>query len=340
MTDELVARPEGYGELLQTLKARIQTSQVKAVLAVNRELILLYWSIGRDILDRQERLGWGAKVLDHLAEDLKRAFPGVRGFSVRNLKYMRDLAREWPDVEIGQQLVAQLPWGHNIQLLQRVKNRSEREWYIRACVEQGWSRNVLAMQIKTGLYRRQGQAITNFERSLPAPQSDLAQQALKDPYQFDFLTLDGDAREREIEQGLMDHLQRFLVELGVGFAFVGRQVRLDVGDNEYILDLLFYHLKLRCYVVIELKSGSFKPEYAGKLNFYLSAVDDQLRHPDDAPSIGLLLCQEKDRLEAEYALRGMTQPMGVSEYELTEALPDELKGQLPTIEEIESELEG
>lgn len=263
----------------------------------------------------------------------------MKGLSVRNLKYMRDLAREWPEGSIGQQLVAQIPWGHNIRLLQKAKDPKEREWYICACIEHGWSRNVLEMQIETGLYGRQGEATTNFERTLPAPQSDLARETLKDPYNFEFLTIAEDAHERAIERGLVDHIRDFLLELGQGFAFMGSQVPLTVGDEDYYLDLLFYHVKLRCYVVIELKAGGFKPEYAGKLNFYLSAVDDLLRHPDDQPSIGLVLCRGKNKVAVEYSLRDMTKPLGVSEYLLTEALPEKLKGALPSVEELEAELE-
>ena len=339
MGKSLPAKPDGYPELLEELKGRIRAARVKAALAVNAELITLYWSIGRDIIARQEREGWGARVLERLSEDLRRAFPDMRGLSVRNLKYMRDLAREWPEGSIGQQLVAQIPWGHNIRLLQKVKDPQEREWYIRACIEHGWSRNVLEMQIETGLYGRQGEAATNFDRTLPAPQSDLARETLKDPYNFEFLTIAEDAHERAIERGLVDHIRDFLLELGQGFAFMGCQVPLTVGEEDYYLDLLFYHVKLRCYVVIELKAGGFKPEYAGKLNFYLSAVDDQLRHPDDQPTIGLVLCRGKNEVAVEYSLRDMAKPLGVSEYQLTEALPEKLKGSLPSVEELEAELE-
>ena len=247
-------------------------------------------------------------------------------------------AEAWPEEEILQQLVAKLPWGHNVRLLDHLKTRDEREWYAQATIENGWSRNVLILHIESKLYERQGKATSNFERSLPAPQSDLAQQLLKDPYNFEFLTVQQDAEERTIEKGLIDHIQRFLLELGAGFAFVGRQYHLEVDDEDFYIDLLFYHLKLRCYVVIELKTGKFKPEYAGKINFYLAVVDDILRHPDDAPSIGLILCKQKGKIMAEYALRNMTTPIGISEYKITEALPDALKDNLPTIEQLEAEL--
>ncbi len=335
---DLVQKPAGYGELLAELKMRIRTARVRAGVAVNRELVLLYWSIGRDILGRQRAQGWGSKVIERLSQDLRSAFPDQRGLSPRNLLFMRGLAEAWPDEEIVKQVVSQIPWGHNVRLLQKVKNTDERLWYAKAAFEHGWSRNILEMQIDSGLYGRQGKAVTNFSRTLPAAESDLAQQTVKDPYNFDFLMLGDEAQEREVEQGLIAHLQNFLVELGVGFAFVGRQVRLEVGGDEFFVDLLFYHLKLRCYVVIELKGGEFKPEYAGKLNFYLTAVNELLSHPDDQPPIGLLLCRARNRLVAEWALRGVERPIGVSEYQLTESLPENLLGQLPTVEDLEQEL--
>ena len=335
-----VDTPDGYPELLRSLKAQIRAARVKASLAVNQELIQLYWEIGREILERQERLGWGSKVIDGLSADLREAFPEMTGLSARSLIAMRDLAREWPEPEIVPQLVARIPWGHNRTLIHKVKERAAREWYIRACIEHGWSRNVLEMQIETGLYRRQGGSTTNFERTLPPEQSDLAREALKDPYNFEFLTIAEDAQERAIERGLIQHIRDFLLELGQGFAFVGSQVPLPVDGEDFYLDLLFYHLQLRCYVVIELKAGPFKPEYAGKLNFYLSAVDDQMRHEADAPSIGLVLCRGKSKVVVEYALRDMTKPVGVSEYRLTEALPEELRGALPSIEALEAEFGG
>ncbi|OLV16772.1 PDDEXK nuclease domain-containing protein [Deinococcus marmoris] len=332
--------PTDYAALLGDLKTQIRSAQTRAALSVNRELVTLYWHIGQAILSRQQQAGWGAKVIEQLARDLKTEFPDMKGFSRSNLSYMQQFAATWPDTQIVQQLVGQLPWGHNVVLMQKVKDLAAREWYAHATVQYGWSRNVLAHQIDSRLIERQGQATTNFEVTLPAPQSELAQQLLKDPYNFDFLSLGGEAHERDLERGLLAHLREFMLELGVGFAFVGSQYHLEVGGEDFYLDLLFYHLKLRCYVVIDLKIGEFKPEYVGKMNFYLSAADDLLRHADDAPSIGLLLCRTQNKVIAEYALRDVNKPLGISTYELAEALPPELKGQLPSVEELEREFEG
>jgi predicted nuclease of restriction endonuclease-like (RecB) superfamily len=331
----------GYGSFLQALKQWVRTAQLSAALAANSELVLLYWDIGRGILDRQEKDGWGSKVVERLAKDLKAEFPQMRGFSPRNLKYMRAFAAAWPDRAFVQALLAQLTWYHNLALLERLDDSDLRRWYAQKTIENGWSRNILAIQIENCLHEREGKAQTNFAATLPAPQSDLAQQAIKDPYIFDFMTLGDAAKERELEQGLMNHVQHFLLELGVGFALVGRQVHLEVEGKDYYLDLLFYHLKLRCYVIVDLKTGPFKPEYAGKMNFYLSAVDDRLCHPDDKPTIGLLLCKDKERLTVEYALRGMTKPIGVAQWKtrLVESLPKRLQGQLPAPEEIGKLLE-
>jgi predicted nuclease of restriction endonuclease-like (RecB) superfamily len=333
--------PEGYAELLGQLKERIRSAQVRAALAVNRELVLLYWQIGREILARQGREGWGTRVIDSLAADLRHAFPDMTGLSSRNLKYMRAFGEAWPDEAIVQQLVAQIPWGHNVRLLDQVKDRAEREWYIRATIEHGWSRNVLVHWIESDLHGRWGKATTNFARSLPPPRSDLAGELLKDPYNFEFLALAGDAEERALQRGLLQHIQQFLVELGAGFAFVGQQYRLEVGGEDFFIDLLFYHLKLRCFIVVELKTTAFKPEYAGKMNFYLSAVDDLLRHPDDGPTIGIILCRSKNKVVAEYALRDLAKPVGVSSYitKLVESLPPDLRDSLPSPGEIEAELE-
>ena len=333
-----VTLPDTYSAFLQELKQRIRESHLRASLSVNRELVLLYWRIGRDILVRQERENWGAKVIDRLAEDLKKAFPDMKGFSPRNLKYMRAFAEAWPDEEFVQQVAAQIPWFHNCVLLDKLQRQEDRIWYAKASVQYGWSRNVLVHQIETRLHKRAGAAVTNFERTLPSPQSDLAQQITKDPYTFDFLMIGDDARERELEQGLLTHLRDFLLELGIGFAFVASQYRLEVGGNDFFIDLLFYHLKLRCFVVIDLKAKAFEPEFVGKMNFYLAAVDDLLRHPDDRPSIGLIICKTKDQIVAEYALRNLPTPIGISEYRLAESLPADLKGSLPTIEELEDEL--
>jgi predicted nuclease of restriction endonuclease-like (RecB) superfamily len=338
MNRSLTTRPEGYDDFLQNLKRRIQSAQVKAVFAVNRELILLYWNIGREIHERQRAAGWGAKVIERLAADLHREFPGMTGLSRTNLLYMRAFAEAWPEKPFVQQVVGQIPWGHNLRILDLLKTPQEREWYIRQAIKHGWSRNVLVHQIEGGLHRRQGKALTNFKTTLPVLQSELAQQVLKDPYNFDFLTLSEDARERELESGLLEHLRKFLLELGVGFALVGSQYPLEVGGEDFKLDLLFYHVKLRSFVVIDLKMGPFKPEHAGKMNFYLAAVDDLLRHEDDKPSIGIILCKSKNSIIVEYALHDATKPIGVSEYRLTTSLPSGLRGNLPTIKELEAEL--
>lgn len=336
----LTAPPEGYADWLADLKARIHGAQQRAALAVNRELVLLYWQIGRDILARQAEQGWGAKVIERLSQDLRAAFPEMKGFSPRNLKYMRAFAEAWPDEEFVQQAAAQLPWGHNLVLLDRLNTPEERRWYAAKAIEHNWSRNVLNIQIETCLIARSGNAVTNFVVNLPRPQSDLARESLKDPYRFDFLGLTDEAQEREIEHALVKHVTEFLLELGAGFAFVGRQVLLDVGGDEFFIDLLFYHLKLRCYVVIELKGGKFKPEHLGQLGFYLTAVDRQVKSEHDNPTIGLLLCKTKNKIVAEYALGDKTQPMGVAEYKLLESLPAEFQTSLPSIEQIERELAG
>ena len=336
----LALPPEGYADWLADLKGRIHSAQQRATLAVNRELVLLYWQIGRDILARQAAQGWGARVIDRLAHDLRSAFPDMKGFSRANLMYMRALAEAWPDEAIVQQLVGRLPWGHNLVLLTRLKNADQRVAYAQAVIAHGWSRNVLNLHIEAKRLERSGQAQTNFEATLPAPHSDLAVESLKDPYRLDFLGLAREAGEREIEHALVRHVTEFLLELGAGFAFVGRQVLLDVAGDEFFIDLLFYHLKLRCYVVIELKAGKFKPEHLGQLIFYLTAVDAQIKHPQDGPTIGLLLCKGKNKVVAEYALRSHVQPPGVAEYQLVEALPPELQTSLPSIEQIERELGG
>jgi predicted nuclease of restriction endonuclease-like (RecB) superfamily len=327
-----------YSKLLSDLKARVASSQYKAVLSVNKELILLYHHIGAAILSSQEKHGWGAKVIDKLSKDLQSGFPKMKGFSTRNLKYMRKFSEEYPDFEFVQQVVALLPWGHNVLLMDRFSDKQIRMFYIRKVIEHGWSRNIMEMQIETALHKRQGQAITNFKDKLPLPQSDLAHYTLKDPYIFDFLNIGEEAHEREVEKVLVYHMEKFILELGAGFAFVGRQYHLEVGDKDFYIDLLFYHLKLRCFVVIELKDKDFKPEYAGKINFYLSAVDDLVKHESDQPSIGLILCRSKNNVLAEYTLRDMSKPIGLAEYRLTESLPENLKTVLPTIEELEAEL--
>ena len=336
----LTEPPAGYAAWLTELKIRIHTAQQRATLAVNRELVLLYWQIGRDILARQAEQGWGAKVIERLAEDLRLAFPEMKGFSPRNLKYMRAFAQAWPDEAIVQEALAQLPWYHHLALLDKLPDPETRRWYAAKAIEHNWSRNILVMQIETRLLERSGQAVSNFPMTLPKPQSDLARESLKDPYRFDFLGLTDEAQEREIEAALVKHVTEFLLELGAGFAFVGRQVLLDVGGDEFFIDLLFYHLKLRCYVVIELKGGKFKPEHLGQLGFYMTAVDRQIKHEQDNPTIGLLLCKSKNKVVAEYALGDKSQPMGIAEYKMLESLPAELQTSLPSIEQIERELMG
>ena len=335
MNAQFPAEPHDYGDWLQALKSRIQQARQRAVLAVNSELLSLYWQLGREILQRQNAQGWGSKVIDHLAADLRSAFPDMKGFSPRNLKYMRAFAEAWPDEQIVQQAAAQLPWGHNMVLIDRLDSAEERLWYAQKALEHHWSRNVLVMQIESGLIARSGKAISNFATRLPAAESDLARAMLKDPYCFDFLGLTEAAQERDIEAALIRQVTDFLLELGAGFAFVGKQVLLNVGGDEFFIDLLFYHLKLRCYVVIELKSGKFKPEHLGQLGFYLTAVDEQLRHPQDGQTIGLLLCKSKNEIVAEYALRDQNHPMGIAEFRLMQTLPSELAANLPSIEEIE-----
>ena len=336
-------QPVGYQLWLGDLKAQIQVAQQRAVLAVNQELLKLYWQIGNDILQRQQQQGWGSKVIDQLAKDLRVAFPELKGFSRSNLLYMRAFADNWPDFAddvIVQQAVGQIPWGHNLVLLSKIKEKQQRLNYAMLVQQHGWSRNVLVHQIESQVLHRQGQATTNFAQTLPAPQSELAQQTLKDPYIFDFLSLGMAAHERDIEKALTQHISQFLLELGAGFAFVGKQVPLEIGGQDFYLDLLFYHLKLRCYLVIELKAGDFKPEHVGQLSFYLSAVDDHYKAEQDAPSIGLLLCKNRNKVIAEYALRDNSKPIGVSEYQLAQCLPQNLEDQLPSIERIEQELQG
>lgn len=374
MSKKQLSVPAGFPDLLKEVKDRIQRAQTRAMLSVNAELVRLYWEIGQLIDARQQQQGWGAAVIPRLASELRNELPEIRGFSERNIKSMLAFFRAYldptqfvqqaaaqirkkpvlphPAVELGaaetvQQVAAQLPtsilwsipWYHHVVLMEKVKDLPARIWYMQQTLANGWSRNVLLTMIQSGAHARQGKAVTNFDQLLPAPQSDLARQTLKDPYIFDFLTLEEPFHERELEVNLLHQLERFLLELGQGFAFVGRQMHMEVGDRDFRIDLLFYHLKLRCFVVIDLKTGEFKPEYAGKMNFYLSVADDQLRHAADEPSIGLILCQDRNHIVAEYALRGVSKPIGVSEYELTRALPPRLQSALPTVEEIEAELE-
>lgn len=336
MADELI--PTDYQAFLHNIKTRVQQAQLHAILAVNKELLLLYWHIGRSILERQQAQGWGAKVIDQLATDLHRAFPQMKGFSQRNLKYMRAFAEAYSDEQFVQEVLAQITWYHHITLLEKVKDKNERLWYIQQAIEQGWSRNVLVIQIETGLFQRKGKALTNFQTTLPALQSDLAHDALKDPYIFDFITTGEETRERHLQQALLVHIQEFLLELGIGFTFVGSNYHIVVGEQDFYLDLLFYHIRLRCFVVIELKITEFKPEYAGKMNFYLTAVDRQIKHETDNPSIGIILCKTKNVVMAEYALSDLHKPVGIATYQFTRALPDELKAQLPATEDLEEQL--
>ncbi len=331
MAKNLPDKPLDYQPLLDEFRERIQRAQLEAAQSVNKGMVLLYWSLGRDILKRQQAEGWGAKVIDQLAKDLRTSFPDMRGLSSRNLKYMRAVAAAWPEEAIVQQLLHKLPWFHLCTLLDKVKEPDSRLWYARSAIEHGWSRNVMVHHIKGQLFDRKGSAPTNFKRTLPAIDSELATQTIKDPYKLDFLTLSEDAKERDLEQALVSSMRDFLIELGEGFAFVGNQVHMEIGDQDFYLDLLFYHLRLRRYIIFELKAGDFKPEHVGKLNFYVSAADDILRHADDKPTLGVLLCRAKNKVVAEYALRGATQPMGVSEFVLTEEQLQQLDETLPPI---------
>lgn len=335
------ALPSNYAAILAEIQAQVRAAQSKAATSVNRELIAMYLRLGQRLVELEQNAGWGDGVVERLAKDLRAAFPGMSGFSRSNLFHMRQVYEAWAGAgEMVQQLVGQIPWGHHLLLLTKVKAPAARVFYLEQTVARGWSRAVLGAQIETKLHERQGRALTNFRQTMPSPEADLAQQTLKDPYVFDFLTLGPAAKERDLERALVDHVQQFLLELGVGFAFVGRQVHLEVGGSDFYLDLLFYHLKLRCFVVIDLKAVPFEPEFAGKMNFYLSAVDAEMRHADDKPSIGLLLCKAKDGLVVEYALRDLNKPIGVAEWEtrIHASLPEALRGSLPTVEELEAEL--
>ena len=341
-----------YKLWLKNIKLKIRQTQLNAAMSVNTALLEFYWGLGADIIEKQKASTWGSGFLKQLSKDLMVEFPDMKGFSLRNLKYIRQWYQFYNCKRaIGQQAVAQLtklpisklmqiPWGHNILIISKCKSKEEAFYYVQKTIENNWSRSVLEHRIESSLYIREGMALTNFKRTLPSPQSDLAQQILKDPYNFDFLTLTKNYNERELEKGLIEHVTRFLLELGAGFAYIGKQVPLQVGERDFFLDLLFYHTKLHCHVVIELKTIDFEPEHAGKLNFYIKAVDEQLRLEGDNPTIGILLCKNKDRLVVEYALSDINKPMGVSEYRLTQSLPDNLKSSLPSIEEIEAELHG
>ncbi|MGL4449456.1 MAG: PDDEXK nuclease domain-containing protein [Shewanella sp.] len=358
--------PPDYSNWLLTIKQQVVSARLRTALAANSELISFYWRLGAQLLEREVNAAWGSGFIDTLSQDLRQSFPGVGGFSAKNLRYCRAFYRFYCRQPIWQQPVAklvqpgsafdlmteqgepdsvlseqitQLPWGHHIQIFTKCQSIEEARFYVNQTLEQGWSRDVLALQLKSNLFARAGSAVNNFATTLSAPQSDLAAQTLKDPYTFDFMALTAPYNERDIERQLTTHITQFLLELGKGFAFIGRQYHLEIAGNDYYLDLLFYHVTLKCYVVIELKNRRFIPEYAGKLNFYLSAVDSLLKRDDDQPTIGLLLCRDKNNIEVEFALRDMNKPMGVSEYTLVESLPDNLKGALPTVEEIEQDLQ-
>ena len=334
----IISEIEKYNSFLVDIKTQIKLSQQKAFNAVNQEMISLYFNIGKMIDIWQKELGWGAKVIDKLSLDILNEFPTMSGFSTRNLKLMVQFYKEYSNDEFVQPIVAQIPWTHNIILIQKIKDKNIRFWYMEQTLQNGWSKDILSLMINSEVHNRTGNLVSNFSQILPPLESDLVQQSFKDPYRFDFLTITEPFRERELENNLIKHMEKFLIELGSGFAFVGRQYKLKIGDDEFYIDLLFYHLKLRCFIVVELKKGKFKPEYSGQVNFYCSAIDGILAQKDDKPTIGLILCQEKNEIVAEYSLRNMTQPIGISEYQLTEVLPKEFESSLPTIEEIEQEL--
>lgn len=340
---------DGYRAFIQEIKTKIRSSQLKAAVAVNRELIRLYWDIGHDIVQKQEREGWGTGIVEKVAKDLHKEFPGIEGFSTRNIWRMVAFYKAYailpqPVAELDKRPIPEplesIPWGHNAVLLEKLKSNEERVWYAHMTIAEGWTREALLDSIKSKAYKRYGKAITNFHERLPEPHSRLAHETLKDPYNFDFLELKEGHVERDVEKGLLDHIENFIEELGQGFSFVGRQVPIAVDDQNFFIDLLFFHLKLRCFVVIELKATDFKPEFAGKMNFYLSAVDDLMKHPSDNPTIGILICKRKKNFIAEYALRDINKPMGIAEYEtkILKQLPKKLESSLPTVQEIEAEL--
>lgn len=337
----LLSQNKDYVSWLNEWKSKIQATQIKTALAVNEALVRLYWDLGRSIVEKQEHSEWGSAFIIQMAKDLKEAFPETKGFSQSNLYSARRFFIFYKSLdqqpEFLQQLVVKIPWGHNVLIINKSKDVNEALFYVRETIQNNWSRNILDLQMDSDLYSRQGKAITNFTETLPLPQADLANETLKDPYIFGFLTLERNVQELELERKLVENITKFLMELGKGFAYMGRQYPLQVGKKGYLLDLLFYHVKLHCYVVIELKVGEFEPEYIGKLNFYLSAIDDQLRQTADNPTIGVLLCKTKDRLEVEYALRDINKPIGVSEFKFNE-LPLEIRRELPTVAELEAEI--
>ncbi|RUQ85046.1 PDDEXK nuclease domain-containing protein [Legionella septentrionalis] len=340
-TNESLHLDQNYKHFLSGIKERLQTAQIRAAMAANSELIQFYWELGADLIEKQKSHQWGSGFLEQFSHDMRQAFPEMQGFSVRNLQRIKQFAQLYPDLLITPQAVAQLPWGHVSLLIHAVKDKLTREWYAQQTIKNGWSRSILEMQIEGALYERQAEPskkINNFHTQLPALQSDLANEMLKGPYNFDFLTIQGKAHERAIENALVTHIRDFLIELGQGFAFVGSQVPLTFDEQEFFIDLLFYHLHLRAFVVIELKAGKFKPEHTGQLGFYMAAVDDLMRKEGDNQTIGILLCKSKNKVVAEYALRNMKAPIGVSEYTLSKSIPKDFKTSLPTTEEIEAEL--
>ncbi|MEA1884391.1 MAG: PDDEXK nuclease domain-containing protein [Thermotogota bacterium] len=346
----LLHKDKNYTRFLSDLKSRIKSVQIKAAVAVNREMIELYWELADKITEKQKKAAWGGGFLEQIAKDLQDEFPDVRGFSLTNIKYMRQWFLFWNEKnEISQQLVGQLkdikylvtqiPWGHNLVIMSKSKNHLEAVFYAKKTIENNWSRAVLSHQIDNKLYEREGKALTNFSTVLPTPQSDLARQTLKDPYVFDFLSLREKYNEKELENELIRHVSKFLLELGAGFSYIGHQYKITVDEEDFYIDLLFYHTRMHCYVVVELKSVRFKPEFVGKLNFYVSAVDDILKMETDNPTVGILICKSKKKTVVEYSLKDMNKPIGVSAYEITRVLPEDLKSSLPTVEEIEAELE-
>lgn len=348
----IILNNEDYKNWILELKSKIKNVQIKAAITVNKELLMFYWELGADIINKQKNYNWGDNFLQQLSKDLISEFPQMKGFSIRNLEAIRQWRKFWDNL-IPQQVVAelennkkeeiiaqlfQIPWGQNLVIISKCKNYNEAIYYVNNIIQNNWSRSVLIHQIENGLYQREGKAINNFELTLPKANSDLARETLKDPYIFDFLTLTKEYTERDLENSLVEHITKFLLELGAGFAYIGRQVKIQVGERDFYIDLLFYHTRLHCYVVIELKTVEFEPEHAGKLNFYIKAVDEKLRQNGDEATIGILLCKSKDKFVAEYALSDINKPIGVSEYQLTQSLPENLKSSLPTIEELELEL--
>lgn len=326
---------QSYGELLKNLKQEISSARIKAHLAVNKEMICLYWNIGKQILERQEKEGWGSKIIENISKDLRSEFPEMTGLSYQNISYMRQFVVEYEgDENILQQPVGEIPWGHNITLFSRIDKIEERLWYARQTVENGWSRNVLSTQINTNLYERSGKSINNFKATLPEVQSDLAISIVKDPYNIEFLDIKDKLKERDLEEALIEQIRKFLLELGSGFAFIGNQYHIELEGEVYFLDMVFYHVKLKCYVIIELKTGKFKPEYAGKMNFYINLMNKKVKDDSDNPTIGLILCEDKKTITVEYAIEGIKTPIGISQLKLTEKLPEELKPYLPTQEEL------